>query len=216
MNYKKNIGTNTLSGTVFHRGRSNKIERLRIPYESAIRAGVTLDSMANVGNDYSTGLELNTQIQAARWWSINVNGSLYYYRVVNKLERSNKDETSTNYDILINNGFDVGKNTRLQFDGNFVGPSVTTQGRTNAFWYMNLAVRQQFFKRKLNGTLAIRDIFNSARYVSNITTPDLHSITKIRPNYPLITLTVSYTFNNYKSKSSQNKEDRDLFEGTNH
>jgi outer membrane receptor protein involved in Fe transport len=216
LNYKKNIGANTISATAFHRTRFNKIERLRVPYESAIRAGVTLDSMANVGNDYSTGLELSAQIQATRWWSINMNGSLYYYRVVNKLQRSNKDETSTNYDITLNNGFDLGKTTRLQLDGNFVGPSVTTQGRTNSFWYVNLALRQQLFKRKVNATLAMRDVFNSARYVSNITTSDLHSITKIRPNYPLITLTLSYTFNNYKSKSSQGKEDRDLFEGTNH
>jgi hypothetical protein len=136
--------------------------------------------------------------------------------VVNKLSRSDKDETSTNYDITINNSFDAGKTTRIQLDGNFVGPSVTTQGRTNAFWYVNLAIRQQLFKRKWNVTLAMRDIFNSARYVSQITTSDLQSVTKIRPDYPLITLTLSYTFNNFKSKSAQSKEDRDLFEGTNH
>jgi outer membrane cobalamin receptor len=216
MNYKKNIGTNTVAATVFHRTRHNKIERLRIPYEGAIRAGVTLDSMANVGNDYSTGMELNTQIQATRWWNINMNGSMYYYRVVNKLQRSNKDETSTNYDISLNNGFDLGKTTRFQLDGNFVGPSVTTQGRTNSFWYVNLALRQQLFNRKLNTTLAMRDVFNSARYVSNITTADLQSLTRIRPSYPLITLTLSYTFNNYKVKATQSKDDRNLFEGTNH
>jgi len=32
---------------------------LRVPYE----AGVTLDSMANVGNDYSLGVELSTQLK---------------------------------------------------------------------------------------------------------------------------------------------------------
>ena len=37
------------------------------------------------------------------------------------------------------------------------------------------------------------------RYVSKITTSDLQSITRIRPNYPLITLTLSYTFNNFKT-----------------
>jgi outer membrane receptor protein involved in Fe transport len=215
MNYKKNIGTNALSATVFHRTRSNKIERLRIPYKDAIRAGVTLDSMANVGNDYSTGMELSAQIQAARWWSINANGSMYYYRVVNKMLRSNKDETSTNYDFTLNNGLDLGKTTRLQVDGNFVGPSVTTQGRTNSYWYVNLAIRQQLFSRKLNVTLAMRDVFNSARYVRNITASDLQSLTKIRPSYPLITLTLGYTFNNYKAKTSQ-REDRNLFEGVNH
>jgi len=213
VNYKKNIGQHSISASVFHRSRKDKIERLRIPYHVP---GVTLDSMANVGNDYATGLELTMQLQATRWWSVNVNGSLYHYKVKNKLQELGTDEKSTNYEIALNNGFDVGKTTRIQLDGNFVGPSVTTQGRTDAFWYANLAVRQQMFKRKLSATLSFRDVFNSARYISNISTSNLESITKIRPKYPLISLTLSYTFNNYKGRSAQAREGHDLFEGTNH
>ena len=212
LNYKKNIGDHTVSATVFHRSRKDKIERLRVPYQ----AGVTLDSMANVGHDYSTGLELSGQIQLTRWWNVSLNGSLYHYQVKNQYKAGGTNEKSTNYDIVWNNGFDVLKNTRIQLDGNFVGPSVTTQGRTDAFWYVNLAVRQQLMNRKLAATLAFRDVFNSARYVSTITTSNLQSITHIRPNYPLITLTLSYTFNNFKAKSSQGRENHDLFEGTNH
>ena len=80
LNYKKNIGEHTVSATVFHRNRKDKIERLRVPYE----AGVTLDSMANVGHDYSTGIELSGQVQLTRWWNMNLNGSLYHYKVKNR------------------------------------------------------------------------------------------------------------------------------------
>lgn len=213
LNYRKNIGEHAVSATLFHRNRKDKIERLRIPYE----AGVTLDSMANVGNDYATGLELSIQAQPTRWWNLTLNGSYYYYKVKNKLKDSGgANETSRNYEIMLNNGFSAGKNTRIQLDGNLVGPSVTTQGKTDAFWYMNLSVRQQMLNRKLTGTLAFRDVFNSARYSSHITTSNLESVTKIRPKYPLITLTLSYTFNSFKQRSSQSKEEHDLFEGTNH
>lgn len=212
LDYKKNIGEHTVSATVFHRNRKDKIERLRVPYE----AGVTLDSMANVGHDYSTGIELSGQVQLTRWWNMNLNGSLYHYKVKNRYKTGSEKETSTNYDVMWNNSFDVFKYTRIQVDGNLVGPSVTTQGRTDAFWYVNLAVRQQLMNRRLSATLSFRDVFNSARYVSKIITSDLQSITRICPSYPLITLTLSYTFNNFKAKSSQKKEDHDLFEGTNH
>lgn len=211
-NYKKNIDEHTLSATLFHRSRKDKIERLRIPYE----AGVTLDSMANVGHDYSTGMELNGQLEMNSQWHVNINGSLYHYKVVNKFKTTDSNKTSTNYEVALNNSFDAGKNTSIQFDGNFVGPSVTTQGRTDAFWYLSLAARQQLLKRKLTATLACRDLLNSARYVSDITTSDLISVTRIRPKYPLITLTLSYTFNNYKANGTQSKTDNDLFEGTNH
>lgn len=212
LNYKKNIGEHTVTATVFHRSREDKIERLRIPYQ----AGVTLDSMANVGHDYSTGLELSGQVQLARWWNANLNGNLYHYKVKNQYKATGENEKSTNYDLMLNNSFDLFKYTRVQLDANFVGPSVTTQGRTDAFWYANFAVRQQLLKRKLSATLSLRDAFNSARYVSKIITSDLQSITRIRPDYPLITLTLNYTFNNFNIKGSQAKEDHDLFEGTNH
>jgi len=212
LNYKKNIKEHTMSATIFHRSRTDKIERLRIPYE----AGVTLDSMANVGHDYSTGMELNGQIQMSKRWNANINSSLYHYKVMNQFETNIGNKKSTNYEVSLNNAVDFGKNTRIQFDGNFVGPSVTTQGRTDAFWYMSLAARQQLIKRKLIATLAFRDVFNSARYVSNIATSDLQSVTRIRPSYPLFSFTLSYTFNNFKAKSTQSKTDNDVFEGTNH
>ena len=80
----------------------------------------------------------------------------------------------------------------------------------------NLAIRQQFFKRKLTATLSFRDVFNTARYVNTITSSNLISKTRIRPDYPLIGLTLSYTFNQFKLKNGLSNNSKDLFEGTNH
>ena len=213
LNYQKSFGENSVSATLFHRSRKDKIERLRVPYS----AGVTLDSMANVGHDYSTGLELSLNLHPVHWWNTTVNGNLYHYKVKNEQAAGGNTSTSTNYDILWNNLFDLGKYTRLQLDGSFVGPSVTTQGRTDAYWYANLAVRQQLFNRRLTATLAFRDIFRSAKYVSDIQTADLRSLTRIKPKYPQITLTLSWTFNSYKAKSNATREDRsEMFEGIRH
>ena len=213
LNYQKSFGENSVSATLFHRSRKDKIERLRVPYS----AGVTLDSMANVGHDYSTGLELSLNLHPVRWWNTTVNGNLYHYKVKNEQAAGGNTSTSTNYDILWNNLFDLGKYTRLQLDGSFVGPSVTTQGRTDAYWYANLAVRQQLFNRRLTATLAFRDIFRSAKYISDIQTADLRSLTRIKPKYPQLTLTLSWTFNSYKAKSNATREDRsEMFEGIRH
>ncbi len=210
MNYSKSFGENSVSATLFHRFRKDKIERLRVPFEEA----VSLDSMANVGRDYSTGLELVINLHPTRWWNTTLNGNVYHYKVVNELSAGGKHESSINYDIMWNNLFTLGKYTRLQLDGSFVGPSVTTQGRSDSYWYANLAIRQQLFNRKLTATLAFRDIFRSACYINDINTPDLKIYTKIRPKYPQIMLTLSYTFNSFKAKSTQEKEDRnELFEG---
>ena len=213
LNYRKSFGENTVSATAFHRYRKDKIERLRVPYS----AGVTLDSMSNVGHDYSTGIELSVSLHPVRWWNTTVNGNVYHYKVKNEQAAGGNTTSSTNYDILWNNLFNLGKYTRIQLDGSFVGPSVTTQGRTDAYWYANVAVRQQLCNRKLTATLAFRDIFRSAKYISDIQTADLRSLTRIKPKYPQITLTLSWTFNSFKAKSTQAKEDRsEMFEGIKH
>ena len=87
--------------------------------------------MANVGNDHALGMELSGQFIVNKWWNLNVNGNVYYYKVVNNINSGGKEETSTNYDITVNNLLRICKNTRIQLDGNFVGPSVTTQGRSD-------------------------------------------------------------------------------------
>ncbi|MDR1258640.1 MAG: TonB-dependent receptor [Tannerellaceae bacterium] len=208
LSYKKN----PIQASLFYRSRTDKVERLRVPYE----AGVTLDSMANVGDDHSAGMEFGLQMSLGKWWDLNVNGNIYYYKVINHIFSGGKRETSTNYDFTINNLFRLHRNTRIQLDGNFVGPSVTTQGRSESFWFINLAIRQQLFTPDLQSTLSFRDVFNSARYRSNITTADLVSVTNIRPSYPVIMLSLSYTFNNYKRSSQQSRDNRDLFEGKNY
>lgn len=212
LSYRKNLKDHVFQSSLFYRSRKDKIERLRVPY----LAGVTLDSMANVGNDHALGIELNGQLKLNIWWDLNLIGNVYYYKVVNNYLSEKGKATSTNYDFTLNNLFRVHKNTRIQFDGNFIGPSVTTQGRSESFWFVNLAVRQQLFSPNLQSTLSFRDIFNSARYRNTIMTADLNSITHIRPYYPVITLSISYTFNNYKRSQQQSRDNRDLFEGTNY
>lgn len=209
LNYRKTIAEeNQLSATLFHRARNNKMERVRVAYQP----GVTLDSLANVGKDYSSGIELSAQLKLKRWWNLNLNGSAYYYKFKNEFA-SGSDADSYNYDININNNFSITNNTKIQFDTNLVGPTVTSQGKEKAYCYFNLSARQQLLKRKLAATLTFRDLFNTARYTSTRSTENLSSTTHIRPRYPNIMLTISYIFNNYKIRENKSKITHDLFEG---
>lgn len=210
LNFRQFLNDQVLQAGLFYRARTDKIERLRVPY----RAGVTLDSMANVGDDHSIGIELSAQLRLNNWWEMNVNSTFYHYRVINRIESGGREATSMNYDFMINNLIRLRRNTRLQLDGYFVGPTVTTQGRNESFWFANIAVRQQFTPN-FQSTLSFRNFLNSARYKSTIQTPDLTSITVIHPVHPVIQLSVSYTFNNFRRSEQVTRDARDLFEGTN-
>jgi outer membrane receptor protein involved in Fe transport len=209
--YNKSFGNNSASGTLFYRARKDKIERVRIPYQT----GVTLDSMANVGSDYASGAELSTTLQLKNWWTFDANGSLYYYKVKNEYKIDGKDAESWNWQVAVNNNFDLGKNTRARLEAYYVGPSVSTQGRVEDFFYMNLTVRQQLFNRRVIASLSVRDILASAKYNSIQSNVQVESLTKIIPQSPVFTLTLTYTFNNFRTQQREERVSHDLFEGTN-
>ena len=209
--YKQNFNNNTLYGALFYRVRKDKIERVRVPYHT----GVTLDSMANVGNDYASGAELSATFQLNKWWNLDANGSLYYYMVKNEYKIDGDDAKSWNWQLSVNNNFDVGKNTRVRLEAYYVGPSVSTQGRVDDFYYMNLTVRQQLFNRRLIVGLSARDLLATAKYNSTQSNLSVQSLTHIYPQSPVVTLTLAYTFNNFRSPQREERTSHDLFEGTN-
>ena len=212
LGYSKNIGDNSsLTGTLFHRIRKDKIERLRVPYHT----GITLDSMTNVGNDYATGAELATSLRVKPWWNMDINGSLYYYRIKNDYKTDGKDDKSWNWQLAFNNNFDIAKNTRVRLESYYVGPTISTQGRVKEFFYINLSARQQYFNRRLTASLTVRDLLATAKYESTQEVFNMHSHTIIYPRSPHFTLSLSYTFNNFVSRKKEEKNNHDLFEGTN-
>lgn len=209
LGYHLDFNNNTVSAALFHRARKDKIERLRVPYHTTI----TLDSMANVGNDYSTGMELGTTLRMKKWWNLDANTSLYHYRIKNQF-KVDDDEESWNWQLAVNNNLDVAKDTRMRLEAYYISPMVSTQGRVDGFFYMNFTIRQQLLKRKLTTSLVIRDLFSTAEYIQKRTGAGLESYSKIYPRSPLFTLTLSYTFNNFKPQKKAEAKD-ELFEGTN-
>jgi outer membrane receptor protein involved in Fe transport len=209
--YNKTVKDNSFSGSLFYRARKDKIERVRVPYQT----GVTLDSMANVGNDYASGAELSATLQLKKWWAFDTNGSLYYYRVKNEYKLDGRDAESWNWQWAVNNNFDVGKNTRIRLEAYYVGPSVSTQGRVDDFFYMNFTIRQQLFNRRLVAGLQVRDVLGTAKYNSTQANIHVESLMRIVPQSPVFTLTLAYTFNNFRTQRREEKANHDLFEGTN-
>lgn len=210
LNVRKNFGeAHSVSATFFYRDRKDKMDRIRVAY----LPGVTLDSLANVGIDKSAGAELSAQLRLTKHWSLIANGSAYYYdfRIYNP--RQGRDATSFNYEAFLGNTFTLSPTTRLQLDANLVGPAVSSQGRQDPYFYANLSLRQQMFKRRITAVLAFRDFLATARYDNRREADGLLSTTRIRPAYPSITLTLSYAFNEYR-QADRRSDAGELFEGS--
>lgn len=212
MGYQKILGENMITFDVFHRYKTDKIERIRTVYAP----NITLDSISNVGDDYSTGAELSGLFTINPWWDLNASASLFHYRIESAYKIPGIDDESLNWEARFSNSFVISENARIQFDGNYVGPSVSTQGVREAFFYTNLSWKQHLIKRKMTFTVSARDFLSTAKFESSQTGVDLNSITSVTPKSPLFIFSLSYRLNNMKySRKIENKTDN-LFEGSGH
>lgn len=199
--YRKHFkGENVLSVTGFYRQRSDVRERIRTAYTQ--EPGVTLDSLVNAGNDRTIGLEASATLKPLHWWRMVVNGSVFHYRFDSSFVGSTDASIFSSGFSMMNN-FNIGKSVGMQFDANYVGPRVISQGRENGYVYFDLAVRKKFLKNNLSASLVVHDMFRTAKYYSSRVSPTLVSETFVRPKYPHIVLSLSYTFNSsgHKEKS---------------
>lgn len=191
LGYRKTFAEkHTLAVTGYYRHRDGVRDRVRVAYEP----GVTLDSLINAGKDRTFGVELSANVKATPWWNMIVNGSVFDYEFTSTYEGCT-DASNTGYAVSMINNFTLGPTTRMQFDANVVGPTVLTQGREDAYCYFDFAVRQQFLKNKLSVSLVAHDVFRTAKYNNYRVSQMLQSTTRVRPKYPDLMLSVSYTFN---------------------
>lgn len=89
----------------------------------------------------------------------------------------------------------MGPTTKMQFDANFVGPTVFSQGKEKAYCYFDFAVRQQVIKNTLWASLVMHNVFHTAHFNSTKTAANLESYTYVRPKFPNIALSISWSFN---------------------
>lgn len=191
--YRKHFGgENVMSFTGFFRRRSDVRERIRTAYTQ--EPGVTLDSLVNSGNDRTIGLEASATVKPVHWWRIVANASVYHYRFDSTYE-GGTDASIVSSGFSMMNNFNVGRSTRLQFDANYVGPRIISQGKEKGYVYFDLAIRQPLMKNRLAASLVFHDMFRTAKYYSSRISPTLTSETFVRPKYPHVVLSLTYNFN---------------------
>jgi outer membrane receptor protein involved in Fe transport len=199
-------GRNLISVEAYYRVTHNKVERIRSVYP--YKPNVILQTFENVGEDYALGVELLFNRDVFRWWTVNYMSSFYRYQVRGTLDELDFSRESFNWNVRLNNDFRFGRWGRLQANVRYNSPTVTSQGRTEDFFMVDLALKKQFFHRKLSLTLQVRDLLNTMRHEYTSEGADFYYYRKMDRPGPLFSLTASWIFNNYQKK--RQKDDNGL------
>ncbi|TKG90788.1 TonB-dependent receptor [Puteibacter caeruleilacunae] len=203
LSYVKNWEESQFSLETYYRIKHNKIERIRSVYDE----GIVLSTYENIGKDYSLGMELMYSTPLFKWWEVSFTGNMFDYRIDGERNNVSYDMSSFTWSSRMANTFQVHQNWRLQLDGFYNSPTISTQSESRENYGVNLAVRADFLDRKLSTTLQARDLFSTMKYESTIEDDNLFSLRKYSNNAPLLSLTLSYRINNFKPKRQQRNGD---------
>ncbi len=190
------FGKTVLSIEGYYRFTHNKIERLRTVYSE----NATLNTIENVGTDYSLGTEMMFNFDIIEGWNVNLLGNIYNYKIEGRIENKDFSRESFNWTSRLNNIIKIAENTSIQINGMYNSPTVSSQGSREGFFMINVAARQNFFEKALTATLQIRDLLGSAEWESISEATNFYSYRKASMESPIIMLNLKYNFNNFKQQ----------------
>ncbi|MBX2841556.1 MAG: TonB-dependent receptor [Flammeovirgaceae bacterium] len=205
LNYLKGLGDHTFSFEGYYRITNNKTERIRSVYQE----NVMLSRPENVGKDYALGGEMVLSLNLFEWWKMDISGNFYNYRLEGALEEQSFDRQSFNWNTRWSNTFRPFKGNRVQLNSRYNSATVTAQGMRGDYWTADLAVSQEFWKKKMTGIVQIRDLFGKVIRDAESSGVGFYSYEEEYNYAPQFSVTLNYRFNNYKSKKGERGGDGD-------
>lgn len=205
LGYQTFLGSLSFSNDFYYRFTHDKIEHINSVYAE----NVTLNSIANVGTDYSIGSEFMILFNPIKLWELNLMGDLYDYRIQGAISDVSFAKESFNWSIKNNNVFKITSSTDLQLNTRYYSPSVSAQGKWEGFFVTDLAVKQDFMGKKLSFTLQISDLFKTGKREFTSQGIDFYNYNYFTRQAPMVMLNVKFNFNNYKEQKSSNENQQD-------
>jgi outer membrane receptor protein involved in Fe transport len=194
--YLVGLGQHSLSFEGYYRITHNKVERIR----SVFTENVMLSRPENVGQDYALGGEVALGLSLFKWWKADVSGNFYQYRLEGIYDEIVFERESFNWNTRLSNTFRFGMGTRIQLNSRYNSATVTAQGQRGDYWTADIAVSQEFFKKRMTAILQVRDMFGKVVRDTESMGSDFMSRSEYYNNAPQVRVTVNYRFNNYKKK----------------
>ncbi|MDT8430887.1 MAG: TonB-dependent receptor, partial [Bacteroidales bacterium] len=204
LGYQKGWDKNLLAFEAYYRNTSNLITRVT-DYDSD--AGIFYQRFTNINEDHVAGSEVMANWQFAKWFNLNASTNVYYYRIMGYLNGQEVDNSNVSWNANANTTFTVTPTSRIQANLGYHGPTVTAQGSAEGMYYINLAVRQDFFKRKLSATLQVRDLMGSMKREFTASGNGFTQYVLMQREPRVVMLTLSYRINNYRTEQRSDRQE---------
>jgi len=161
------------------------------------------------------GVEFHLEKTLWKIIDLNINASTFNYSYNGQFNNSYLTQYE-NLSVITNQAFNnnsftwnanttiaikITPTTRIQLFGNYNGIMKTPVGENLPYYFVNMSVQQDLWKKKLKINLKADDIFNTMRFSGETFVGTNYYVRYAYWNKPFLLLTLSYNFNNYKTEA---------------
>lgn len=207
--YMKYFTSITVSGSLFYKRVDDVINRI----ESIIDSATTLSTFENMANSQSYGVELIASGNLTKWWSLN--GSLSYFNT--KVSGTSSigtalDNASRTWSGKLMMNFTFPNLFDAQFGYNYSGKRVTATGGMDPMQSLDIAVKKDFFDKRISLTLRIADALNTQKFAMQYNTDVLNTQSVRRRDSRNIFLTLTYRFGTEQQQQERRRKKQEVQE----
>lgn len=193
LNFRKTWGADYLAAEIFSHHTSNLIQS----YSRSDNEKRVVTTPENVGSSWSTGGSVMTGVTVFKRWKTILALSLYSYSLKTTIDQLNEHETQFVFSTRWQNTVELPSAFGLKLDLNYNSPSISSQNRTDGYFYSDFSLKKGFKDDAWALTLVVSDVFNSKKYGNRLSTEGID----IHTNFDMtryLSVKLSYTLNNQK------------------
>lgn len=226
--YSTMLGRSTYSTTFFYKHTNRMISSV----VSLLPNGAALNTFENIAEGKNFGVELMTTQPVADWFRFNWSASWYRNMIKGEYGQTKIDVDNISWNTRGSMNFTFFSTYQLQIMGNYRaagyssgggwggggghhgggrwgGGSVSAQTKSGEMYSIDMALRADYFKRKLSVILRVQDVLDSRKFNSETITPSYYQSNYRKPQSRTVFLGITWRFN-YNDRDREMEEDNDM------
>jgi outer membrane receptor protein involved in Fe transport len=203
--YLKQFKKVTLNTSVYYRKSTDAISRVAITtdetvFVNGIETPVIRRLPINLGTVEEFGVEFNTSLRLVQ--GMRTNASVNFFRRIEEgdYQGLSYDTDDTSWSGNLSNSYLLPFAIQSQFSLRYRGPNESSFGKSKGFLYTDLALSKDIFNDNATLNLRFSDLFNTAKYDYQTTTPVAVTDGIYQRREPTYTLTFTYRFRQDKKR----------------
>lgn len=195
VSYSQRLGAFNFNGTVYGKFTKNPIVQ-----SSFIQQDTAFFSYQNADRDQRIGTELSIGWNPAKWFSSNLTGNLYNYRLVT--DEVTAERENTQFETSLNLTVNPFGGTSIQSFSTLKSRSITSRGYIKGYFTSDLAISQQFFGKRLMASVKVTDLLDGVEEDETFSSGNVKWNRYYKPDSRQIQVSMTFNINRFTRRST--------------